>query len=345
MSECSKKNGHLSKVCDPSGLRSPPCTWLSSSGPDAYSMSFWKELDSWAILLSLGCSRSKPFLKLVQFSSAFLGPLTGTPDGTQWEVLMWGLGGSSASPWKDKLRHRPQNPGDTLLPKKPSLLTSYLSIFISFLFSFFSSWWQFWGGRLGPPTNTMSSTSTGVYHTISACPSTTPSLCTITTFQAVSEDLPRWRTESWSTAAGGVIDAWRVWRAHGAQECCGLNQGMKETSYQLVVQGQREGGKDEWGKGRERGRREEGRDMTPSKEEELRTHWAGKNNSSCSQRTIAELHLKNVPPSLLCWWENPDPGMHSLSSQCSPLIFGVAGTTGHNNSTKSPGVVRQRWER
>ena len=78
-------------------------------------------------------------------------------------------------------------------------------------------------------------------------------------------------------------------------------QGMKETSYQLVVQGQREEGKDEWGKGRERGRREEGRDMTPSKEEELRTHWAGKNNSSCSQRTIAELHLKNVPPSLLCW--------------------------------------------
>lgn len=78
-------------------------------------------------------------------------------------------------------------------------------------------------------------------------------------------------------------------------------QGMKETSYQLVVKGQKEGGKDEWGEGRERGGREEGRDMTPSKEEEFRTLWAGKNNSSYSQRTNAELHLKNMPPSLLCW--------------------------------------------
>lgn len=52
-------------------------------------------------------------------------------------------------------------------------------------------------------------------------------------------------------------------------------QGMKETSYQLAVQGLKEGGKDEWGEGRERGGREEGRDMMPSKEEELRTPWAG----------------------------------------------------------------------
>ena len=50
---------------------------------------------------------------------------------------------------------------------------------------------------------------------------------------------------------------------------------MKETSYQLAVQGLKEGGKDEWGEGRERGGREEGRDMMPSKEEELRTPWAG----------------------------------------------------------------------
>ena len=56
--------------------------------------------------------------------------------------------------WKDKLRHKLQTPGDTLLPRKPSLLTSYLSTFTYFLFSFFSLWWQFWGGRLGPPTNT-----------------------------------------------------------------------------------------------------------------------------------------------------------------------------------------------
>ena len=55
------------------------------------------------------------------------------------------------------------------------------------------------------------------------------------------------------------------------------------------------------GEGRERGGREEGRDMTPSKEEEFRTLWAGKNNCSYSQRTIAELHLKNMLPSLLCW--------------------------------------------
>ena len=50
---------------------------------------------------------------------------------------------------------------------------------------------------------------------------------------------------------------------------------MKETSYQLAVQGLKEGGKDEWGEGRARGGREEGRDMMPSKEEELRTLWAG----------------------------------------------------------------------
>lgn len=76
---------------------------------------------------------------------------------------------------------------------------------------------------------------------------------------------------------------------------------MKETSYQLLVQGQKEGGKDEWGEGREREEREEGRDMAQSKEEEFRTLWAGKNNCSYSQRTTAELHLKNMPPSLLCW--------------------------------------------
>lgn len=52
-------------------------------------------------------------------------------------------------------------------------------------------------------------------------------------------------------------------------------QRMKETRYQLVAQGLKEGGKDDWGEGRERGGREEGRDMTPSKEEELRTLWAG----------------------------------------------------------------------
>ena len=226
-------------------------------------MSFWDNLDSWSILLSLGCSWNKPSLKLVQSALIFLALWLAPQFGTQWAMLKWEVGRSSESPFSVlKGQTEAQIPDSWRPSSSPGsqdyscLISPPLYLFV-FLFSVLdSSEDKAWGTH----RISMSPMGTGLYPTFSACPATTPSLRTITAFQGVREDLPRRRNESWSTAAGSTIDTWGVWRASQSAGCEGQKWGWRpssevpENERKLSSGGPWAEGKEAWMGGREGGR-------------------------------------------------------------------------------------------